>query len=87
MHVIAGKAICFLEALKPEFKLYQAQVVRNARALAEAIQWYADNRVEQQGVLCKNREMIETKISFEKNMQTISERYHALIDKHDLCAE
>jgi RpiB/LacA/LacB family sugar-phosphate isomerase len=37
MHVIAGKAICFLEALKPEFKLYQAQVVRNARALAEGL--------------------------------------------------
>ena len=37
MHVIAGKAICFLEALKPEFKVYQAQVVRNARALAEGL--------------------------------------------------
>jgi len=37
MHVIAGKAICFLEALKPEFKGYQAQVVRNARALAEGL--------------------------------------------------
>ncbi|NBS86928.1 MAG: aminotransferase class I/II-fold pyridoxal phosphate-dependent enzyme [Verrucomicrobia bacterium] len=37
MHVIAGKAICFLEALKPEFKDYQAQVVRNARALAEGL--------------------------------------------------
>ncbi|HCP06324.1 MAG TPA: glycine hydroxymethyltransferase [Verrucomicrobiales bacterium] len=37
MHVIAGKAICFLEALKPEFKEYQAQVVRNARALAEGL--------------------------------------------------
>ena len=37
MHVIAAKAVCFLEALKPEFKLYQAQVVRNARALAEGL--------------------------------------------------
>ena len=55
--------------------------------LAEAIQWYANNRVEQQGVLLKNREMIETKISFEKNMKTISERYHALIDNHPICAE
>jgi len=33
MHVIAGKAICFGEALKPEFKAYQEQVLRNARAL------------------------------------------------------
>lgn len=34
MHVIAAKAICFGEALHPEFKEYQEQVVKNARALA-----------------------------------------------------
>ena len=34
MHVIAGKAVCFGEALKPEFKAYQHQIVLNARALA-----------------------------------------------------
>lgn len=37
MHVIAGKAICFGEALKPEFKEYQQQVVKNAKALADAM--------------------------------------------------
>lgn len=37
MHVIAGKAVCFGEALKPEFKLYQQQVVKNARALAKGL--------------------------------------------------
>ena len=37
MHVIAGKAVCFGEALKPEFKAYQEQVVKNAKALAEAL--------------------------------------------------
>lgn len=37
MHVIAAKAVCFGEALKPEFKTYQAQVRRNAHALAEAL--------------------------------------------------
>lgn len=36
-HVIAAKAVCFGEALKPEFKEYQAQVVRNASALAEGL--------------------------------------------------
>ena len=36
-HVIAGKAVCFGEALKPEFKTYQEQVVKNARALAAAL--------------------------------------------------
>ena len=38
MHVIAGKAVAFGEALKPEFKAYQEQVVRNAKALAAALQ-------------------------------------------------
>lgn len=37
MHVIAGKAICFGEALKPEFKAYQTQVVNNAKALSAAL--------------------------------------------------
>ena len=36
-HVIAAKAVCFGEALKPEFKEYQHQVVKNAAALAEAL--------------------------------------------------
>jgi len=35
MHVIAGKAVCFKEAMEPEFKAYQAQVVKNAKAMAE----------------------------------------------------
>jgi glycine hydroxymethyltransferase len=34
MHVIAAKAICFGEALKPEFKTYSQQVVKNAQAIA-----------------------------------------------------
>jgi glycine hydroxymethyltransferase len=38
MHVIAAKAVAFQEALAPEFKAYQEQVVKNARALAEALQ-------------------------------------------------
>ena len=37
MHVIAGKAICLGEALKPEFKAYQGQVVKNAKALSAAL--------------------------------------------------
>ncbi|MGH1411612.1 MAG: serine hydroxymethyltransferase [Mycoplasma sp.] len=34
MHLIAGKAIAFVEALKPEFKIYQEQVVKNAKIMA-----------------------------------------------------
>ena len=33
-HVIAGKAICFKEALQPEFKVYQQQVIKNAQTMA-----------------------------------------------------
>jgi|TARA_B110000977_G_scaffold37781_2_gene50806 glycine hydroxymethyltransferase len=38
MHVIAGKATAFLEALKPEFQDYQAQVIKNAQAMASQLQ-------------------------------------------------
>ncbi|XCP87069.1 serine hydroxymethyltransferase [Roseburia hominis] len=37
MHIIGAKAICFGEALKPEYKEYQTQVVKNAKALADAL--------------------------------------------------
>lgn len=37
MHVIAAKAVAFGEALKPEFKEYAAQIVRNASALADEL--------------------------------------------------
>ncbi|MBL9213078.1 MAG: serine hydroxymethyltransferase [Opitutaceae bacterium] len=37
MHVIAAKAVCFHECLKPDFKTYSEQIVRNARALAAAM--------------------------------------------------
>ncbi|MBR3001320.1 MAG: serine hydroxymethyltransferase, partial [Oscillospiraceae bacterium] len=36
-HVIAGKAICFREAMQPEFSEYQHQIVRNSKALAKAL--------------------------------------------------
>ena len=38
MHVIAGKAVCFGEAMKPEFKEYGKHIVENAQALAAALQ-------------------------------------------------
>ena len=37
MHIITSKAVCFGEALKPEFKEYQAQIVKNAKALADTL--------------------------------------------------
>jgi glycine hydroxymethyltransferase len=38
VHVIAAKAVSFLEALQPEFRVYQQQVVKNAKALAASLQ-------------------------------------------------
>tara|TARA_Y100001934_G_C12377695_1_gene790238 strand:- start:1904 stop:4012 length:2109 start_codon:yes stop_codon:yes gene_type:complete len=38
MHVIAAKAVCFHQALQPEFKTYQEQIVKNAAAMAEGMQ-------------------------------------------------
>ena len=47
MHVIAGKAVALAEALKPEFKVYQEQVIKNAAAMAAALRttcsWYTLN--------------------------------------------
>ena len=37
MHVIAAKAVCFKEALQPEFKAYQEQIVKNAQALCKGL--------------------------------------------------
>lgn len=37
MHVIAGKAVAFKEALQPEFKAYQEQIVKNAKALCDGL--------------------------------------------------
>ena len=37
MHVIAGKAVCFKEALQPEFKVYQKGIIDNAQALCKGL--------------------------------------------------
>ena len=37
MHIVAGKAVCFAEALKPDFKQYAADVINNSKALAEGL--------------------------------------------------
>ena len=37
MHIITAKAVAFGEAMKPEFKTYQEQVLKNAKVLAESL--------------------------------------------------
>lgn len=44
-HIILAKAVCFEEALKPEFKKYQAQIVKNAQVLADELIKYGFNLV------------------------------------------
>lgn len=44
-HIIAAKAICFGEALKPEFKKYQEQIIKNAKALENSLREYGFNMV------------------------------------------
>ena len=44
-HIIAGKAVCFGEALKPEFKEYQNQIIKNSKTLAEELLKYGFNLV------------------------------------------
>ena len=45
MHIIAGKAVCFKEAMEPEFKAYQKQVVLNAKVFADELKKYDFNLV------------------------------------------
>lgn len=45
MHIIAAKAVCFGEALKPEFKVYQEQIIKNCKALELALGKYNINMV------------------------------------------
>jgi len=45
MHVIAAKAVCFGEALKPEFKEYQKQIIKNAKVLSEELKELGFNLV------------------------------------------
>ncbi|MFI3228366.1 MAG: serine hydroxymethyltransferase, partial [Clostridia bacterium] len=45
MHVIAAKAVCFGEALKPEFKTYQEQIIKNSKALAAGFDKYGIDMV------------------------------------------
>ena len=45
MHTIAAKAVCFGEALKPEFKEYQKQIIKNAKVLSEELLKYGFNLV------------------------------------------
>jgi hypothetical protein len=61
--------------------------VDDVQQLVSAIKWYADNRHQLQPVLSKNRQTIELKASYEKNMKTISNKYLDIIKNKNHCVE
>jgi glycine hydroxymethyltransferase len=75
MHVIAGKAVCFGEALKPEFKTYQEQIVKNAKVLADELLKYGFNLVsggtDNHRMLVDLRPFHITGKEFEKRLDSI----------------
>lgn len=54
--------------------------VDDVQGLAKALEWYANNRKNLQNLLIKNRETIEQKSSYQKNMETICKKYHQIIE-------
>jgi Glycosyltransferase len=60
--------------------------VDDAKALAEAIEWYYKNRQGLQKVLVNNRRLVEEKASFQKNMKVICDRYLNIIKTKEECA-
>jgi glycine hydroxymethyltransferase len=84
MHIIAAKAVCFGEALQPEFKHYTQQVVDNAKALADALQSHGfrlvsggtDNHlmlvdVGAKGISGRKAEQVCDKVAITVNRNTI----------------
>jgi glycine hydroxymethyltransferase len=80
MHVIAGKAVALKEAMTPEFKTYQQQVVKNARAMAGALQqkgWRivsggTDNHLMLVDLACRNLTGKEASASLDKARITVN---------------
>ena len=83
MHVIAAKAQCFYEALKPEFKEYQNQVIKNAKAMAEH---FKENNVKIVSGTTENHLMlIDVKKSFGitgKQAEQILDKIHITCNKN-----
>ena len=85
MHVIAAKAECFYEALKPEFKTYQEQIIKNAHAMAER---FKKQKVK---LVSNNTEnhllLIDVKSSFNitgKEAEKILDQIHITCNKNSI---
>lgn len=83
-HVIAGKAVAFGEALKPEFKAYQHQVILNARALAKALM---DNGVQLVSGGTDNHLMLVKLTNFDitgKELETLLDECNITVNKNSI---
>ena len=85
MHVIAAKAQCFYEALKPEFKEYQKQIIKNAKAMAD--------RFKEQGVKIVSNDtenhlmLVDVKTSFNitgKQAEKLLDKIHITCNKNSI---
>ena len=83
-HVIAGKAVAFGEALKPEFKAYQHQIVLNAAALAKTLQ---DNGVLLVSGGTDNHLMLVNLTNFDitgKELETLLDECNITVNKNSI---
>lgn len=84
-HVIAAKAVCFGEALKPEYKVYQEQVVKNARVLAGEMMKLGFKLVSSG---TDNHLMLVDLTNFEdvsgKDMQNLCDEVHITLNKNSV---
>ena len=82
-HVIAGKAVCFYEAMQPEFVEYQTQVVKNAKVLAETLQSEGFRLVS--GGTDNHMVLIDVKHSFGitgKKLETLLDEVNITVNKN-----
>ena len=88
MHVIAGKAECFYEALQPEFKTYQKQVLKNIQAMAKV---FLKNKVKLiSGGTDNHLILVDVYHSFNitgKEAETILDKIHITVNKNTIPKE
>jgi len=83
MHVIAAKAVAFLEALKPEFKVYQTQVIKNAQTMAESLSKRGVRIISGQTQVIKNAQTMAESLS-KRGVRIISGRTESHVFLVDL---
>ncbi len=85
MHVIAAKAQCFYEALQPEFRTYQEQVIKNAKVLAKTLQEEGFHLIS--GGTDNHLMLIDVKTTFGltgKEAEEILDQIHITVNKNTI---